>query len=82
MRLETVDRGHSLPRKLMLGMIRLMNGGDPAPDVVRTLFYRPKLFGKAFSECLQETMRGPSEWSVGKRELFAAFVSRVNRCEF
>ena len=27
-------------------------------------------------------MRGPSEWTVGERELFAAFVSRVNQCPF
>jgi len=27
-------------------------------------------------------MRGPSPWSVGERELFAAFVSRLNQCVF
>jgi len=27
-------------------------------------------------------MRGPSMWSVGERELFAAFVSRLNQCVF
>jgi hypothetical protein len=27
-------------------------------------------------------MRGPSELSVGERELFAAFVSRLNQCDF
>jgi hypothetical protein len=30
----------------------------------------------------QQVMRGPSPWSLGERELFAAFVSRVNRCPF
>ena len=29
-----------------------------------------------------EAMRGPSPWSVGDRELMAAFVSKVNECEF
>ena len=29
-----------------------------------------------------EAMRGPSTWSVGDRELMAAFVSKVNACEF
>lgn len=27
-------------------------------------------------------MRGPSEWSVGDRELMAAYVSRINQCSF
>jgi hypothetical protein len=27
-------------------------------------------------------MRGPSDWSVGEREFFAAFVSARNRCVF
>jgi hypothetical protein len=27
-------------------------------------------------------MRGPSEWSIAERELFAAWVSKKNECEF
>jgi len=27
-------------------------------------------------------MRGPSAWSVGDRELMAAFVAKTNQCEF
>jgi uncharacterized peroxidase-related enzyme len=27
-------------------------------------------------------MRGPSQWSVGDRELMAAYVSRLNECAF
>ena len=27
-------------------------------------------------------MRGPSQWSVGDRELMAAYVSKVNSCPF
>ncbi len=34
------------------------------------------------NEVFQEVMRGPSEWSVGDRELMTAYVSRVNACEF
>ncbi len=29
-----------------------------------------------------EAMRGPSAWSVGDRELMAAFVSKANECEY
>lgn len=80
MRLVKLNRGHRLPQKMILLMMRLT--GSPAPDIVRTLFYRPEFFGKPYSQCLQATMRGPSEWSVWERELFAAFTSHLNECAF
>jgi hypothetical protein len=51
-------------------------------DVRNVLAHRPEIFGWPFSEALQEVMRGPSDWTVGERELFAAFVSARNRCVF
>jgi AhpD family alkylhydroperoxidase len=33
-------------------------------------------------ELVHEATRGPSACSVGDRELMAAFVSKVNECEF
>jgi hypothetical protein len=63
--------------------MRIDVGGEPGMlDVRRVLTYRPEIFGRPFSDALQEVMRGPSEWSVGERELFAAFVSARNRCLF
>ena len=53
-----------------------------APGVVRTLRYRKEFFGHPISELTQQVMRGPSEWTVGERETFAAFVSRLNQCVF
>ena len=50
--------------------------------MVKTLLYRPELFGRPFSEALDQAMRGPSEWSAGERELFAAFISLLNQCHF
>ena len=81
MRLRRIERGHRLIGKLRLTVVRWLLG-DRAPDIVRVLFYRPELFGEPFSACLERALRGPSEWSVGERELFAAFVSRLNRCKF
>lgn len=81
MRLNTVANGQSLPRKLMLNFMRLVSG-MPALDVMRTLTFRPAFFGKPYSGWLHEVMRGPSEWGVGERELFAAFTSRKNECQF
>jgi hypothetical protein len=55
--------------------------GDP-PDVIKTLLYRPELAGKRFNALTHAVMRGPSDWSVGERELMAAFVSKLNQCVF
>ena len=51
-------------------------------SVLKTLYYRPELFGRPFSAALDVAMRGPSEWSAAERELFAAFVSSLNQCPF
>jgi hypothetical protein len=80
MRLDRVHRGHPFSDKLKLAAMRVMAGHTPG--VVRTLLYRKNFFGKKFSELTQQVMRGPSQWSVGDRELFAAFVSRLNQCVF
>jgi hypothetical protein len=50
--------------------------------VLKTLNYRPELFGRPFSDALDVAMRGPSDWSPAERELFAAFVSSLNQCPF
>ena len=81
MRLTILDRGHTLGKKAMFLLIRAVSR-HPAPDVVKTLMYRPAFFGKPMSSYVHEVMRGPSEWSVGDRELMAAFVSKTNECEF
>jgi hypothetical protein len=80
MRLEKVHRGHRFRDKAMLGLMQIVMGH--APGVVRTLQYRKEFFGRPFSELTQQVMRGPSPWTVGEREMFAAFVSRLNQCVF
>jgi hypothetical protein len=81
MRLGNVERGDRLSVRLLYGFVRTVSGFR-APDVVRTLRYRSHLFGRPHSAHTHVVMRGPSEWSVGERELFAAFVSRMNQCHF
>ncbi len=81
MRLRAVEHGHRLPEKLKLIMIRLV-GMRRVPDIVKTLMYRPEFWGKPMCDWTEAVMRGPSEWSVGERELFAAFTSRLNQCLF
>ena len=80
MRLARVHRGHPFSDKVRLAAMRVMTGH--APGVVRTLLYRKSFFGAKFSELTHQVMRGPSSWSVGERELFAAFVSARNLCPF
>ena len=81
MRLSNVERGDRFATTLLYRVIRLLSGFR-APDVVRTLKYHPHLFGAPHAAHTQAVMRGPSPWSIGERELFAAFVSRLNQCHF
>jgi hypothetical protein len=81
MRLSKVEHGHRLKQKFMIWMVRLTQRRR-APDVLRTLFYRPEFMGRALSRWTQAVMRGPSEWSVAERELFAAVTSRFNQCVY
>jgi hypothetical protein len=81
MRLAVLDRGHTLAMRLRFLAIRLF-AGYRVPDVARTLGYRPEFFGGPMRALFQEVMRGPSQWTIGDRELMAAFVSRTNACEF
>jgi hypothetical protein len=81
MRLNNVERGDGLGSRLLFAFIRVVSGFR-APDVVRTLKYHPAIFGDPHSRHTQAVMRGPSDWTVGERELFAAFVSRLNHCLF
>lgn len=81
MRLPAVARGRGLKSRALFALIRVASG-EPAPDVVRTLRYREEFFGRRFGELVQATLRGPSAWSVGERELFAAYTSHLNACHF
>jgi hypothetical protein len=80
-RLDVVDRGHAPDEAAVLREIRERSGVEPL-GVVKTLMYRPELFGLPFSEELDVVMRGPSDWSPGERELFAGFTSLLNQCPF
>ena len=56
--------------------------GHPVPDAAKLVFYRPGFYGARAKEFTHEAMRGPSAWSVGDRELMAAYVSKVNDSAF
>ncbi len=81
MRLDVLNDGYRRGTKLLFALIRLFSG-HPVPDAAKVVFYRPDFYGARAKEFTHEAMRGPSAWSVGDRELMAAFVSKVNESAF
>lgn len=81
MRLRILDSGHSLSTKALFALIRAVSG-QPVLDVIKLGKYRADFYGVPMQRVVHEAMRGPSAWSVGDRELMAAFVSKMNGCEF
>jgi hypothetical protein len=79
--LKKVETGQPFRFKLLIAFLTVKYRAR-VPDVLRTLTYRPELYGKAYNEWLQTLMREASGWSVGERELFAAFTSHRNQCPF
>ncbi len=77
MRLSVLDYGHTGRAALLLAITRGRVG-----DAFKTLMYRPSFFGRRFASIVHQVMRGPSPWSVGERELFAAYTSKLNQCPF
>jgi AhpD family alkylhydroperoxidase len=81
MRLEVLNRGYGPAAKLLFALIRLFSG-HAVPDAAKLTFYRPDFYGARAKDFTHEAMRGPSAWSVGDRELMAAYVSKVNESAF
>jgi uncharacterized peroxidase-related enzyme len=81
MRLEILDKGHTFSTKMLFAFIRAVSR-QSVVDAVKLVTYRPDFYGAPMKKVVHEAMRGPSAWSVGDRELMAAFVSKVNECEF
>jgi uncharacterized peroxidase-related enzyme len=81
MRPRVLDHGYGVGPKLLFRLIRLMSR-HPLPDAAKITFYRPDFYGTHAKKFTHEAMRGRSTWSVGDRELMAAYVSKVNDSPF
>jgi alkylhydroperoxidase family enzyme len=81
MRLDILNHGYRPATKLLFAIIRLFSG-YPVPDAAKLVFYRPDFYGARSKAFTHEAMRGPSDWSVGDRELMAAYVAKVNGSAF
>jgi uncharacterized peroxidase-related enzyme len=80
-RLWILDHGHRRRARIAMRLIPVVVGTE-LDDVGKTSLYRPDLFGRPWLALLREVLRGPSDWSPAERELFAAFVSRLNSCHY
>jgi AhpD family alkylhydroperoxidase len=78
---RVLDHGYGLGPKLLFRLIRLVSR-HPLPDAAKLTFYRPDFYGSHAKKFTHEAMRGRSTWSVGDRELMAAYVSQVNDSPF
>lgn len=81
MRLPEIDRGDGFANRLLIGFISLVSGMR-LPDAARVAFYHKQFFGQPMGAWTQRAMRGPSDWSIGERELMAAMVAKWNSCAF
>lgn len=81
MRLGILDSGHGFSTKALFALIRTVSR-QPVLDVIKLVKYRADFYGEPMGVITQDAMRGPSTWSVGDRELMAAFVAKANQCEF
>ena len=81
MRLEILENGHSRIQKIQMAIIRKMMAGH-LPGPVSTLSYRADFFGKAYNDACEIALRQQDYWTKAEAELFAAFVSFNNQCQY
>ena len=80
MRLAILDIGHGFGTRVLFALIRTISR-QPVLDIIKLVKYRADFYGGPMQRVTHEAMRGPSAWSVGDRELMAAFVAKTNECE-
>jgi uncharacterized peroxidase-related enzyme len=81
MRPEVLNTGYRLRTKALFKVIEGLSR-QSLPDAAKLTFYRPDFYGNPMKKITHKAMRGNSDWSVGERELMAAYVSSVNRSPF
>lgn len=81
MRLAILDRGHRFATKALFALIRVASR-QPVLDVIKLAMYRADFYGKPMGRFTHEAMRGLSLWSVGDRELMAAFIAQTNASQW
>jgi len=77
MRLPNLDNQHRLRARAFFAA----TGGD-APDIVRTLLYRPGFFSRPLLAITVPAMRGASYWTAAEREYIAMRTAQLHQCPF
>lgn len=80
MYLKILETGHNAVQEQSYKEMEASLGH--VPDPIRAFSYRRELFGRYFAVCYHQAMRGSSVWRIGELEIFAAFVSKLNQCEY
>lgn len=80
MRLALLEKPSGLVQRMRFAVLRALVGQVPGP--VLALSCKRRLGGQHLARCYQDGLRRSKEWSVGEIEIFAAFVSSLNRCRF
>ncbi len=81
MRLRILEEGHTAEQKQQFAQMAAQGGR--ISDMIKVVLYRTSFFGQAFMRaCNAALHEQPSFWTQGERELFAAFVSNLNKCKY
>jgi hypothetical protein len=80
MRLSFLEKPRGMVQKFRFAYMRALAGRVPSP--ILTLSYRRDLCGKHLALCFREGLGKARAWSRPEIEIFAAFVSNLNRCLF
>lgn len=81
MRLPLLEHGHTAEQKQQFEQMRAR--GIRLSDMMKLCFYRSDFFGMPFLNFVDATLHEQhSAWTQGERELFAAFVARLNECAY
>jgi hypothetical protein len=74
MRLGEIERGDGVINRLVISLISLASG-IRLPDAARLAFYHKNFFSRPLGTWLHAAMRGPSDWTIGERELMASLIA-------
>jgi hypothetical protein len=81
MRLSIFEHGDTEEHQQLFAQMKAQ--GMRLSDMMKLCYYRSDFFGTPFQHFVDATLhQQPSFWTQGEKELFAAFVARLNECVY